>query len=162
MTAAWLTIAVLLLGVPLAAWWLGGRRFWSRLRLGRERDPWGDVVRRHRLTPGESAQLSRDVPKGTRYDEDRLRAAAVDLAQLELGQGLLPAGASRTRRVLVVLAFCWILAVLGRITYLLADGRPEDVNWVSVLIWIGLFAWFGRRRRGLRRTMELNSRLAAD
>ena len=162
MTAAWVTVAVLLLGVPLAAWWLGGRRFWSRLRLGRERDPWGDVVRRHRLSPGESARLSREVPKGTRYDDGRLRAAAVDLAQLELGQGLLPAGASRTRRVVVVLFFLWVVAVLGWIVHLVASGRPGDVNWLTFAIWAAVFGWLVARRRRLRRTVELNQPAGSD
>src|SRR5687767_9836457 len=84
-------------------------------------------------------------------------AAALDLARTQLGQGLLPDGASRVQRLLVVLLFLWIVAIVGRIVFLLALGRPEDVNWFSVLLWGGLGVWHVRRRQGLRRTIELNS-----
>ncbi|TQN42959.1 hypothetical protein FHU33_2378 [Blastococcus colisei] len=157
MTAAWLTIALLLVGAPLLAWWLGGRTFWARLRPGRDPDPWGDVVRRHRLSAGEAARLGREVARGVRFDDERQRAAAVDLAGLLLGQGLFPDGASRTQRVLVVVLVLWLTAVLARVVFLLVSGRPQDVNWVTVLIWAGAILWHRTRRRGLRRTIALNS-----
>lgn len=162
MTAAWVTIAVLVLGVPLAAVWLGGRRFWSRLRPGREPDPYGDLVRHHGLTPAEAVRLSREVPQGTRYDDDRLRRAAIDMAEMQLGQGLFPEGASRTQRVLVVLLFLWITAVVGRVVFLVVAGRPEDVNWFSGLLWASLLVWHLHRRRGLRRTIARNEPTAPD
>ncbi len=58
--------------------------------------------------------------------------------------------------MLVVLLFLWIIAILGRIAFLLVSGRPEDVNWFSVLLWSGLAAWHLHRRKGLRRTIALN------
>jgi hypothetical protein len=30
-TGAWVAVGLLLLGLPLLAWWVGGRRFWARL-----------------------------------------------------------------------------------------------------------------------------------
>jgi hypothetical protein len=155
-TAAWVTIALLAVGAPLVAWWLGGRRFWERLRPGREPDPWGDVLRRHGLSAGEAARLAREVTRGRRFDDERERRAAVDLARLQLGQGLFTDGASSTRRLLVVALFLWLIAVLGRAVHLVVSGRPEDVNWVFVLIWSGFLVWDQARRRGLRRTIALN------
>ena len=58
MTGAWVAVVVLLLGLPLLAWRVGGRRFWGRLR-GRDRpDLYRELVLRHRLRPGEVAEVS--------------------------------------------------------------------------------------------------------
>jgi hypothetical protein len=161
-TAAWVTIAVLLVGVPVAAWWLGGRRFWSRLKPGADPDPYGDLVRRYGLSPAEAARLSAEVARGIGYDDDRLRRAALDMARTQLEQRLIPEGASRTHRVVVIVFFVWVTAVLGRLAYLVASGRPEDVNWGTVAVWVTLLAWLAYRRRGLRTTVELNRPAAAD
>jgi hypothetical protein len=161
-TAAWVTIAVLLVGVPAAAWWLGGRRFWSRLKPGADPDPYGDVIRRHGLTPVEAVRLTAEVPRGTAYDDHRLRAAALDMARTQLEHRLIPEGASRTHRVLVIAFFVWVTGVLGRIVYLVAAGRPEDVNWGIVAVWVTVLAWTAHRRRGLRRTVELNQPTTSD
>jgi hypothetical protein len=74
------SIAVLVIGVPLLVWWVGGRRFWGRLRPGADPDPWGDRMRRFGLTPGEAAQVESAVAWGVELHDDRLRRAAVTLA----------------------------------------------------------------------------------
>ncbi|MCV2489145.1 hypothetical protein OF117_07190 [Geodermatophilus sp. YIM 151500] len=53
-----LVILVILVGLPLLAWWLGGRSFWSRLEPGAEADLHRTLVRRHRLRPGEVVQVA--------------------------------------------------------------------------------------------------------
>jgi hypothetical protein len=57
MTAAWVTIAVLVLAVPVLAFWLGGRRFWGRLSPGAEADPWRETMHRLGLSPQEMAKV---------------------------------------------------------------------------------------------------------
>ena len=80
MTVGVVLVAVLLVGVPLAAWWLGSRGVWARRRSRPDADPLGDVVRAHRLRPAEIAQVERAVLEGGELTEPRLRAAVVDLA----------------------------------------------------------------------------------
>jgi hypothetical protein len=81
------SIAVLVMGVPLLVWWVGGRLFWGRLRPGADPDPWGDRMRRFGLTPGEAAQVESAVAWGVELHDDRLRRAAVTLAEEQLEDG---------------------------------------------------------------------------
>lgn len=71
MTNALITVVAILLGLPLLAWWLGGRRFWARLRPGAEPHPWGDAMRRLGLTPREAAQVESAVAWGRRLVDSR-------------------------------------------------------------------------------------------
>ena len=159
MTAAWVTVGLLVLGVPLLAWWVGGRRFWGRLRPGAEADPWRDAVRRHRLSAAEAARLAREVPRGSTFDDPRLRRAAVDWAETLLAQES-PRPRTRRGRVLAALFVAWATCVIAYLVNRVLVGRPEDVNWVSVVAF-SLFAVYAvRRRRGLRRTIALNSEQA--
>ncbi len=155
MTAAVVSIVLLLVGLPLLASWLGGRRFWSRLRPGRGPDPWGDLVRGHGLTAGEAARVQTAVSRGQRLDDERLRRAAADLAGSALS-GLRWRGSGRGRRVLLVLVGLWLLLqVLGVLTALVRGG-PGDVPWVTVVVLLsGAVAVVVLRRR-LRRSLELN------
>ena len=89
-------------GLPLLAWWVAGRPYWSRLRPGAEPDPGRDLVRRHGLSAGEAARIAADVPRGLRLPDPRLRRAAVDRARelLEQEQVRLPRN-PRTRGLVV-------------------------------------------------------------
>jgi hypothetical protein len=153
---AGLTIVLLVVGLPLLAWWLGSRRFWDRLR-GRtpENDPWGDWVRRHGLTTGQAVQVSRGVPRGEELDDPRLRAAAVDWAQVLLR----PARPSTpiARRLLVGALITYAVLLGSFLTYRAVTGHPEDVNWVAVVAWSAFGIWALRRRRNIRRSLDLNS-----
>jgi hypothetical protein len=155
-TAAWATIALLLVGLPLLAWWLAKRRVWNRLRPGAEPDPWRDAVRRHGLSAAESSRLAREVPRGHRFEDPRLRRAAVDWATTLLDQET-PRPRTAVGRAAVALLFVWGLVVVIWLLARVLAGHPEDVNWFTVLMYGGVTAWIVRRRRGLRRTIALNS-----
>jgi hypothetical protein len=150
-------IVLILVGLPLLAWWLGGRRFWSRLRPGAERDPWGDVVRRHRLSPSEAPRVAHAVPRGMALDDPRLRAAAVDWAERLRDQETVRWPTSLKGRLLAGLAVLWAVGVVAVVLQRLFTGRPEDVNWVTVAIAVGFGIWSVRRRRALRRAVAVNS-----
>jgi hypothetical protein len=157
-TAAWVIIALLVLGVPLLAWWIGGRRFWGRLEVRGGQDPASAILRRYGLTGGQASTVSTAVMRGRALDEPRQCAAAVELAQLMLDQ-LFPTWehASTGRRAVRILAWLWVLtAVVGFAHVAVSDGLG-DVNWFTVvLVMAGVVTPFVQRRR-LRRTIELNS-----
>ena len=156
MTAG-VTIVLILVGLPLLAWWLGGRRFWSRLRPGAERDPWGDVVRTHRLSPSEAPRVAHAVPRGVALDQPHLRAAAVDWAERLMEQETVRWPTTRRGRLLAGLAVLWFLGVVTLLVQRLVTGHPEDVNWMTVAIAVGFGVWAVRRRRALRRAVVVNS-----
>ena len=77
MTAG-VTIVLILVGLPLLAWWVGGRAFWSRPRPGGDDDLHRTIVLRHGLRPAEIPQVEGALTWGRQLDEPHLRAAVVD------------------------------------------------------------------------------------
>jgi hypothetical protein len=157
-TGAWVIIGLLVLGAPLLAWWIGGRRVWARLDARAADNPWTDAVRRHRLTPGESAQVTEAVGHGRALQDPRLRAAAVELAEFTLGQ-LSPSWSRMSigRRVLVTLTAVWLVLVVAGAVFAIAFRSLGDVPWVLL---VGLLAGSGVsfwQRRKLRKAVALNS-----
>ncbi len=155
MTAG-VTIVLILVGLPLLAWWVGGRRFWSRLRPGAEPDPWREVVQQHRLSASEAPRVAHAVPRGVALEDPRLRAAAVDWAERLMEQETVRWPTSRKGRLLAGAAVLWFVGVMALIVQRLLTGRPEDVNWVTVAIVVGFGIWSVHRRRMLRRAVQLN------
>ena len=149
---------LLLLGLALLAWWLGGRRSWGRLQPGRPVDPWGDLVRRHRLSATEQVQVQHAVSSGHALEDARLRRAAVDLAEQTSSQLRLSwSRGTRLQRVLLLLAVLWFVLLVTNVVAALAAGGPSDVPWlgiVTVAAVVGTPLW---QRRTLRRAVELNS-----
>lgn len=153
---AGLTVVLILVGLPLLAWWVGGRGFWSRLRPGAEADPWRDLVQRHRLSPVDAPRVAHAVPRGLELAEPHLRAAAVDWAERLIEQETVRWPRSAKGRMLAGLAVLWACGVVGLLLHRLLTGRPEDVNWVTVAIAVGWGIWSVHRRRALRRAIEAN------
>lgn len=156
------SILLLLVGLPLLAWWLGGRRFWSRLGPGAGPDPWGDFVRRHGLSAAEQFRVSEAVSRGRALDGDRLRRAAVELAEQTSAQLRLSLqGGSRVQRVFVLLAVLWLVLLLSNVALSLATGRLSDVPWVALLAGSVGAGVALRQRRNLRRAIDRNRDPAA-
>jgi hypothetical protein len=154
--AAGISIVLILAGLPLLAWWLGGRSFWSRAERRGQPDVFGEMVRRHGLRPGEIPTVEGAVTWGRRLEEPRLRAAVVDWATtMRRQQAERRRRNPRARRVVIALLFLWLLAIVLRVAHAAFEGRWGDVAWG--LAWLGLlvapqFAFPWR----LRRAVELN------
>jgi len=153
---AGLIIVLILVGLPLLAWWVGGRSFWSRLRPAADRDAWRELVQRHGLSSSDAPRVAHAAPRGMALDEPRLRAAAVDWAGRLIEQETVRWPMSRIGRFLAGAAVAWFLCICGFLLHRVLTGHPEDVNWGMVILYGGFAFWFRRRRRLLRRTIELN------
>jgi hypothetical protein len=157
-TAAWLTITLLVLGVPLAAWWLGGRRFWARHDARAAGDPAAEIMRRHGLTTKEATQVVSAVPAGRELADPRMRAAAVELAELTLEQ-VLPRWheASVGRRIVIAFSAVWVVVVLAGSVFVAVFEGLGEVSWfhlAGAAVVVGSPLWQSRK---LRQTIALNS-----
>jgi hypothetical protein len=157
-TAAWVTVVLLVLGVPLLAFWLGGRRVWARIEARGANDPAAEILRRHGLSTREAGEVVSAVTRGEALADPGQRAAAVELAELTL-RNLYPRwqDASVTRRVFRVLAAVWAVSAVSALVFAVAFGRLGDVNWfVLPLIFssVGTPLWQSWK---LRRAVALNS-----
>ena len=155
MTAG-VTIVLILVGLPLLAWWLGGRTFWSRLSPRAFSDPWRDLVTQHRLSAADASRVAHAVPRGMALAQPHLRVAAVDWARRLIEQETLRWPRTLAGRVGAGLVVLWACGVIGFLLYRVLTGRPGDVNWGTVIVYEDLAVWLRRRRRNLRRAIELN------
>jgi hypothetical protein len=156
-TVAWIALAFLLVGVPLLAWWLGGRRFWSRLRPGSERDVYRELVRRHALTPTEAAKVEEAVNWGRELHDPRLRAAVVDWAQtLQADARERTARHPWVRRVLTPLVVgAGLLALAGVVQEVRSEGWSALADHVWALLWLLPVVWSSPRpRRAIARNSD--------
>ena len=155
MTAG-VTILLLLVGLPLLAWWVGGRAFWSRLHPRAFSDPWRDLVTQHRLSAADASRVAHAVPRGMALEQPHLRSAAAAWGERLIEQETLRWPRTLTGRIGAGLAVLWACGVIGFLLHRLLTGHPEDVNWGTVILYAGLALWFRRRRRLLRQAIERN------
>ena len=162
MLAGILTVVLLLVGLPLLMFWVGGRRFWNRSYGTETGDLYRRMVLAHGLRPAEIAQVEGALTWGRELQDERLRAAVVDWAQ-EL-QRLVADRRRRhptRRRVLLVALLLWAAVVLVIAGVQIAHGD------IGPLIRIGVYAlllgWPGwLAARAPQRAIERNSGPPSD
>ncbi|MCU1604896.1 MAG: hypothetical protein JWP46_1361 [Modestobacter sp.] len=134
MTPAWIAIAVIGLGLPLGAWWVGGRPLWAR-------------------------SDQRAITRGGVLEDGRLRAATVEEARTQLA--VWGARGDVAQRVRLALAALWVgLGVL----LVVASVVSGDWSWHFLLLAVNVTAVVVPQillRRNLRRAIDLNSETSA-
>jgi hypothetical protein len=122
---AWTAVLLFLVALPLAAWWLGGRRFWSRTSGAPEAEALGrTMAQRHGLQPAETAQVESAVTWGRELQEPRLRTVTVEWAQqlMEIDRRR-RAERPQLRGWLVVVLVLWATFIVAGVTFAVAEGR---------------------------------------
>ena len=151
-------VLLLLVGLPLLAWWVATRPALDRLGARADEDPRALVVQAHSLTLVEADEVERAVTWGRALTEPRLRAAAVDWAtRLEVA-----AQRRRERRPhaegwLVVLAVVAGAAAVGYAVFAVVAGSWNGPPWLTVVQWLVVSGIGWRRRQGPARAIALNS-----
>jgi hypothetical protein len=153
---AGVTIVLILVGLPLLAWWVGGREFWSRPRPGVDADLHRTIVQRHGLRPAEIPQIEGALMWGRQLAEPRLRAAVVDWGQeMQRQAAERRAHRSLAGRVALGLLFLWLVFLLIGAVVAVVDQRWGDLVrgliFVAALVLPPLIF-----RRNLRVAVERN------
>ncbi len=149
------------LALPLLAWSLAGRRFWSDLRGPAGRDLRAEVTARHRLSPADADTVQQAVTRGRPVPDPRLRPATADWAGATLAvvddQHALHA--RRDTAAAVVLAVAMLCVLAGVVLALTADAGP--LSYLVLLLAAGAVANVALLpllvRRNLRRAVAANS-----
>ena len=157
--AAWTVIGVLLLGVPAAAWWIGGRsRFWRRAEARQVPDLHREMVRRHGLSAAEIPRVTGALTWGRELQDPRLRAAVVDWAQAQRAE--LVAWRVAHPRLAALrgwLVALWCLVTVAVAVFAVAQDRWGSVPWFAAVYWFTgpVVGFFQHRARD--RALALNS-----
>lgn len=149
-------IVLILVGLPLLAWWLGGRSFWSRPRPGGDPDLHRTIVLRHGLRPAEIPQVEGALTWGRQLGDPRLRAAVVDWGrEMERQRTEHRTHRPRAARIALGLVFLWLVFLVGTAVVAVVEQRWGDLVrglfFVVALVLPQLLF-----RRNLRRAVELN------
>jgi len=155
--AAWIVVVLLLVALPVLAWWIGARDVWSRPSKRTEPDLYREMVRRHALRPAEIAQVEGALTWGRELTEPRLRAAVVDWARtLQRVAEERRSRHPRARQVARLVAVVWVVLAVGALA--LAVARGDWGRALNTLFWPLLWAWPGYRLAGApARAVRLNS-----
>jgi hypothetical protein len=160
-TAAWIALVLIGVGLPLGAWWVGGRPLWARSdqRARRAQEAHREWIARHGLSSSEVAEVQRVIVRGGVFEDARLRAAAVEEARTQLT--VWGGGSDVTQRLRLVLA---VLSGATVVLLVVATVVTGDWSW-SLLLPVVNFTAIGvpqvLLRRNLRRSITLNSGSAA-
>ena len=160
MTAgAWITLAAIAVGLPVLAWFIGGRRFWTTIRGRVPRNPQAEITRRYELSPAEVHRVRSALKHGQGLDEPRLRAATTDWAHEVLTAW---ARSRRARRIGL-----WFIGVgaafvtVGAVLNVVAGNGISWTTWVLLGVFclqVGIHRWMWPRiLRNLERAVVLNS-----
>jgi protein-S-isoprenylcysteine O-methyltransferase Ste14 len=154
-TGALITIVAIAVGLPLLAWWVGGRSFWDRLKPGAGHDDWYAFVREHRLTVNEAAEVSSAVARGQALEDPRLRRLAVARAESALARQF--PTKRRARWILGALLVAYAVLLVAASTIAGMEGHPAKVPWSSIAL-VVIFSIGGYvQRRNLRRALARNT-----
>jgi hypothetical protein len=162
MAAGVIIVVVIAVGLPLLAWWIGGRPFWNRSYGQTHGELFRDIMRRHGLRPGEMAQVEGAATWGRRLDDPRLRAAVVDWAtSMQARIDDTRARHPWRRGLALLLIVVWAGALVATAVHSAAAGEWDRI--VTFLV-IALFGGWtsGKAAGGPRRAIRLNSEQAAD
>lgn len=153
------SLLLLLVGLPLLAFWVGGRPFWSRLRPGRRgSDEYGDFVRRHGLSTAQLVRIETAIRAGAELTDPAERAAAVDAARMALDARTPRAvGHPHLRTLLLGLAAIWLLGAAWAFVWPLVQGRWGDAPWWLLVHLLPFGIVQQRHVRRLRQAVALNS-----
>lgn len=157
MIAAWIALALIGVGLPLVAWWVGGRRVWSRSdeRARRAQDEQRAWLARHGLSSADLAALHEAVGRGRALEEPRLRVAATELARQQLA--VWPGGRDVTERTRTVLGALWIAVFVVLAVLSMVSGRWSWTLVLSLVNGAAAIVPMVIVRRNLRRALQLNS-----
>lgn len=158
MTAV-LAILLILVGLPLLAYWLGGRRRWAGID-ARARDhmqverAW---MSSHRLNHREVAEVERAVAWGRAVPDGRLQAAVVERARMiQDAERTWREDRARLHTAMRWLSIGWLLLLVTAFVFAVSSGDwPTGLSFY-LLAAVGSFVAGWLRRRNLRRAVELN------
>jgi hypothetical protein len=127
-------LVLVAVGLPLLAWWVARRRFWTTHRARTDRDPWTAILLAHRLDPVEMREVAAAIGWGSRLPEPHLRRAVADWA----GRDLRRIEEDRRhpsafRRRAVVTALGGALLVLGVLAFRFVAGS-SGAGDITVLV----------------------------
>lgn len=158
MTAG-LAILLILVGLPLLAWWVGGRKRWASID-ARGRDQMKvehDWMRSHGLDHREVAEVDRAVAWGRAVTDVRLRAAVVERARMvQDAERAWQEGRPGLHAAMRWLGIIWLLLLITAFVFAVSSGDwPAGLSFYLLAAAGSLVAgWL--RRRNLRRAVELN------
>ena len=114
-------------------------------------------MREHHLTGGEMAQVSSAVAGGRRLDDERLRRAAVAMAQATLRLGPQWRGGSRAQRLFFAFVVVWLALLIVNVVLAVLAGHLSGVPWFGLLTAVFVIGTPSWQRRKARQAIELNS-----